>query len=61
MREKERAQRMIRIMIDRIKESKTDEEMLMRRYRACGAVFILYFLDIITYEEQRKYEEEIFK
>lgn len=61
MREKERALRMLDIMVSRIKSAQTDEEMLMRRYRSCGAVFILYFLDILTYEEQRQYEDEIFK
>lgn len=61
MKEKESAMKMLDIMISRIKSAQTDEEMLIRQYRACGAIFILYFLDIITYEEQRTFEDRIFK
>ena len=61
MKEKERALRMLEIMIERIKDASTDEVRERRLYRAAGAIFILYFIDVITYEEQRELEDRIFK
>lgn len=60
MKEQERAKQMLRIMIDRVKDAKNYEEFTRRKSRCAGAVFILYIIDIITYEEMRMYEDEIF-
>lgn len=58
--ERRRALEMIRIMIDRIETAKSDDELIMRQYRASGAIFILYVIDIISYDEFDKYQSEIF-
>ena len=60
MREKERAKQMIEIMIDRIDTASNDEQMQVRQYRAAGAIFILYVIDIITLEEHNEYDKRIF-
>ena len=60
MRERERALEMIKIMIDRTKTARNDDELEHRQFRAAGALFILYVIDIITYEELDKYQNEIF-
>lgn len=60
MRERERALEMIKIMIERIKTATTDEELKLRQYRTAGAIFILYFIDIISYDEHEKFQSEIF-
>lgn len=61
MREKDRALQMLDIMIERIKDARNDTERERRLYRVAGAIFILYFIDIITYEEQRELEDRIFR
>lgn len=60
---KEEALSMMNIMVERIKQAKENGEQYgddIRTYRAAGANFMLYFLDILTFEEHEEFERRIF-
>lgn len=59
---KEQAIDMLNIMIERIKSTEKNGgfEDDMRTFRAAGANFMLYFLDILTFEEHEEFDRRIF-
>lgn len=59
-RMKENAVDMLNIMIERIKTAENDFQMDLRTYRAGGANFMLYYLDILTFEEHEEFDRRIF-
>lgn len=59
---KEQALTMMNIMVERIKQADEAGEPNsdIRTFRAAGANFMLYFLDILTFEEHEEFDRRIF-
>lgn len=56
---KEDALMMLNIMVERVKEAGEDSNEVST-FRAAGANFILYYLDILTFKEHEEFDRRIF-
>lgn len=59
---KDQALMMLNIMVEKIKEGEEAGEYGtdIRTFRAAGANFILYYLDILSFEEHEEFDRKIF-
>lgn len=59
---REQALDMLNIMVERIKTAAEDGEPNddIRTFRAAGANFMLYWLNILTFEEHEEFDRKIF-